>query len=213
LVADVQRDEYRYPVIARGLSARIAVVLLGSFFCAAGIIGFYDARLGLPPWGVLHDGIAQQTALSFGGANLVVGLLLLLAAIVLRAPLGWGTALSVIWIGLFVIILERVPLRFEAVHMRVLEMLFGLVVLAAGIALYVCADLGAGPRDALMLRLASRYRVRLTVAGTGLELLALGGGRLLGGKAGVGTLVYALAITPGIGAFFGLLARWDPAAA
>jgi uncharacterized membrane protein YczE len=80
---------------------------------------------------------------------------------------------------------------------RLLELAVGLVLLAGGVALYVCADLGAGPRDALMLRLATRYGLQLWLVGTGLELLALAGGVILGGRAGVGTLVYALAITPG----------------
>jgi uncharacterized membrane protein YczE len=126
--------------------------------------------------------------------------------------LGWGTGLSVIWIGLFVIALERLALDPEMLSLRLLEMLAGLIVLAAGIALYVSADLGAGPRDALMLRLAGRSGLQLWLVGTGLELLALVGGMILGGKAGIGTLVYALAITPGIAVSFGLLARLTPPA-
>jgi uncharacterized membrane protein YczE len=115
-------------------------------------------------------------------------------------------------IGMFVIALERIPLDPGSLPLRVVLMLAGLIVLAAGIALYVAAALGAGPRDALMLLAASRYHVRLSVAGTGLELLALIGGIALGGRAGVGTLIYALAITPGIELFFELLARLTPPA-
>jgi uncharacterized membrane protein YczE len=184
----------------------LAAIGFGSFLCALGIVAFYNARLGLPPWGVLHDGIARQTLLSFGAANLVVGLLLLAVAALLRAPLGWGTGLSVLMIGVFVMALERIPHEPGALPLRVTEMLAGLGLLAAGIALYVSADMGGGPRDALMLCLAARYSIRISVAGTGLELLALCGGLLLGGKAGVGTFVYALAVTPGIAIFFRLIA-------
>ena len=91
------------PVIRGGLGARLAVLVLGLFLCACGIVAFLEAELGLPPWDVLHQGLAEQTTLSFGAANLVVSVVVLAAAALLRARIGLGTMLNALLIGTFVI--------------------------------------------------------------------------------------------------------------
>ena len=62
------------PVLRGGLVVRLAWLVAGLFLCGAGIICFLESRLGLPPWDVLHQGIAKRTPLSFGIANEVVGI-------------------------------------------------------------------------------------------------------------------------------------------
>ena len=59
-------------MIRGGLAARLTSLVLGLFLCSCGIVAFLEAGLGLPPWDVLHQGIADQTPLSFGEANLLV---------------------------------------------------------------------------------------------------------------------------------------------
>ena len=44
----------------------------GLLVFAAGIVAFLESDLGLSPWDVLHQGLADQTPLSFGAANVVV---------------------------------------------------------------------------------------------------------------------------------------------
>jgi uncharacterized membrane protein YczE len=86
-------------------------------------------------------------------------------------------------------------------------MVLALVAFGAGSALYIGADLGAGPRDTLMLVMSQRLHVRLGVSRTALELAALAVGFAMGGTAGVGTLVFALGIGPAVELSFRLLER------
>jgi len=81
-----------------------------------------------------------------------------------------------------------------------------------GSAFYICASLGAGPRDSLMLVASRRLGVRIGSARTGIELAVLAVGFLLGGTAGVGTLVFAAGIGPVVEASFWLLGRTPLAA-
>src|ERR671939_1374853 len=68
------------------------------------------AGLGLDPWDVFHQGIADRTGLSFGTVVIIVGALVLLAWIPLRQRPGFGTVSNVIVIGLAVdAALARLP--------------------------------------------------------------------------------------------------------
>jgi uncharacterized membrane protein YczE len=68
------------PVLRGGRVARAAWLVCGLFLCACGIIAFLESRLGLPPWDVLHQGIARHSPLSFGVANEVVAVVILFLA-------------------------------------------------------------------------------------------------------------------------------------
>jgi uncharacterized protein len=198
-------------VIRGGLAARLTSLVLGLFLCACGIVAFLEAGLGLPPWDVLHQGIAEQTALSFGGANLVVSVVVVAIAAVARARIGLGTVLNAVLIGTFVIALTAIDavdeLADSSAAGRIALMLVALPLFGVGSALYIAPDLGAGPRDSLMLVLSKRLGVRIGVSRTGLELLVLVLGWALGGTLGIGTLIFALGIGPSVEASFRMLAR------
>jgi uncharacterized membrane protein YczE len=71
----------------------------------------------------------------------------------------------------------------------------GVVVTAFGMALYIGAGLGPGPRDGLMTGITAKG-YPLWFVRTGLELTALVAGWLLGGDVGVGTVLFAVGIGP-----------------
>jgi uncharacterized membrane protein YczE len=89
-----------------GSVARAVWLVSGLFLCAVGILCFLEARLGLPPWDVLHQGIARHTPLSFGAANEVVGLIVLTVAWALGARVWIGTVSNAVLIGGFIILLQ-----------------------------------------------------------------------------------------------------------
>ncbi|MEA2485435.1 MAG: uncharacterized protein QOD46_546, partial [Actinomycetota bacterium] len=78
----------------------------------------------------------------------------------------------------------------------------GIVMIGLGSALYIGAELGAGPRDSLMLAVARRMRWRVGVARAVVEGTAFVSGLLLGGRWGVGTLLFAVGIGPSVDVWF-----------
>src|SRR3954469_17431306 len=94
------------PRLRGGRVLRSVWLVTGLFLCALGILAFLASRLGLPPWDVLHQGIAKHTPLSFGVANEVVGVLVLALAWWLGARVGIGTVANALLIGLFVVLLQ-----------------------------------------------------------------------------------------------------------
>lgn len=153
------------------------------------------ARLGLGPWDVLHQGIAERTGIAIGTVGILVGFAVLAIWIPLRERPGVGTLANMIGIG---VVIDLVLSQLEAPHAlaaRIAFLVGGVAAFAPGIALYVSAELGPGPRDGIMTNLARRG-MSIRLARTLVELGALTAGFALGGTVGVGTVLYASTIGP-----------------
>lgn len=196
---------------------RLAALAAGLFLFAAGIVCFLESGLGLPPWDVLHQGIAGHTPLSFGQANAAVGVAVLVTAWLLGARIGIGTFANAILIGGFLELLTRIGpverLSEEPLAARIGLLALGVAAIGLASGLYLGAHLGAGPRDSLMVVGAQRTPLRIGVVRGLIELSALAAGIALGGTVGVGTLAFALLVGPSVEASFWLLGRSPLAAA
>jgi uncharacterized protein len=199
------------PVLRGGPVARAVWLVCGLFLCALGILCFLEARLGLPPWDVLHQGIARNTPLSFGAANEVVGLIVLAIAWALGARVWIGTVSNAVLIGLFIILLQPLhavqALADWPLVPRIGLLVVGLICFGVGTAFYIGANLGAGPRDSLMLVGSRRTGIRIGAVRAMIEISVLLLGFLLGGTVGLGTLAFAVLIGPSVEASFWLVHR------
>ncbi len=188
------------PRIRGGAATRSALFLAGLGVFALGIVLMLESKLGLSPWDVLNQGIAERTPLSFGTSNIAVALALLVLVRRLGARVRAGTLANAVLIGLFVDLLLRIDVLRDldggSLGLRIALLLGGIVAIGGGSAFYIGAALGAGPRDSLMLALARRARRRLGGVRTALEASALLAGYALGGTVGLGTIAFALAIGP-----------------
>jgi uncharacterized membrane protein YczE len=177
------------------LRRRLPRLLLGLVLCGFGIALMVAGDLGLGPWDVLHQGISTRVGIPIGTVTILVGALVMLLWLPLRERPGLGSVLNVLLIG---VVLDLTLLWLdtpESLVLRAVMMLAGPLLFGIGTGLYIGAGLGPGPRDGVMTGLARRG---LPVAGvrTAIELTALGGGWLLGGTAGAGTLVFAFGVGP-----------------
>ncbi len=168
-----------------------------------------ESQLGLWPWDVLHQGIAEHTPLSFGTANVAVAIVVLLVAWALGGRPGLGTLANATLIGIFIQGLTSIhavtALADQGLAVRIVLLALGIALAGPGTAFYIGADLGAGPRDTLMLVGSRRTGQRVGLVRGTIELAALGVGIALGGTFGVGTIAYALLVGPVVEAgFWGL---------
>jgi uncharacterized membrane protein YczE len=194
-----------------GLALRLTSLVVGLFLFAFAIVLILESKLGLSPWDVLNQGISKHTPLSFGVANIAVGITVLFIGWSLGGRPGVGTVANAVLVGAFIQLLTSLHvltnLAHDALGIRVVLLGVGVALIGPASAFYICADLGAGPRDTLMLVGARRTHRRVGLVRGALELCALAAGIVLGGTFGVGTVLFALLVGPIVEASFALLAR------
>jgi uncharacterized membrane protein YczE len=179
----------------RELARRLPRLLLGVVLLGVGIGTVIAAELGLAPWDVFHQGVADVSGLSFGAVTVLVGLVVLLAWVPLRQRPGLGTIINTLVVGMVIDgTLSSIP-TVESLPLRWVMLLGGIVVAAAGMALYIGAGLGPGPRDGLMTAIAARGHP-LWLVRTVIEVVVLAAGVALGGTVGIGTVLFAFGIGP-----------------
>jgi len=200
-----------HPRLRGGHVARGAGLLFGLFLFALAIVLILESKLGLSPWDVLNQGLSRHTPLSFGMANVAVGLVVLVLGWSLGGAPGLGTVANAVLVGTFIQGLTAIgavtSLAHEPVGVRVVLLLAGVALIGPATAFYIGADYGAGPRDTLMLVGKRRTGVRIGIVRGTLELSALIVGIVLGGTFGAGTVLFALTVGPVIEASFWLLER------
>jgi uncharacterized membrane protein YczE len=186
------------PVVSGGIAVRVASLVTGLFVCAFGIVLMLGADLGLGPWDVLSQGISHHVGWSFGSITVAVSFVVLVIAWGLGARIGFGTVANAALIGTFLDLLLRVDalneLSDRPLGPRIAMLVAGLGCFGIGSALYLCAALGAGPRDSLMLVISHRTHTRIGIVRTCLELAVGVAGFALGGSVGIGTIAFALGI-------------------
>ncbi|MET8825478.1 hypothetical protein ABZX40_00195 [Streptomyces sp. NPDC004610] len=155
-----------------------------------------EAGLGLEPWNVLHQGLAELTGASIGIVSIAVGALVLVLWIPLRQRPGLGTVSNVLVVGLAMDATLALLPAAHALWVRVPLMAAGIVLNGAATGLYIAARFGPGPRDGLMTGLHRRTGRSIRLMRTAVEVAVVVTGFALGGTIGVGTLLYAVSIGP-----------------
>jgi uncharacterized membrane protein YczE len=182
------------------MSSRLARLFAGLVMFGVSLGLMVRADVGLGPWDVFHQGVAERAGLSIGLVVNLTAVAVLLLWIPLRQRPGIGTVANVLVVGLVTDGTLWLLPELDALAPRIALLVGGIVANAVATGLYVGAGLGPGPRDGLMTGLAARgHSIRLVR--TGIELGVLAVGFALGGSVGVGTIAYALAIGPLVGVF------------
>lgn len=181
----------------RRLVRRTVQLFLGLILYGVSMALMVESGLGLNPWDVLHQGLSRTLGLSIGTVVIIIGAVVLLLWIPLRQRPGFGTIANIFVIGFAIDAALLVLPTATGLPLRIAFLAAGVLFNGLATGLYIGSRLGPGPRDGLMTGLHARLpRVSLRVIRTGIEVLVLATGFLLGGTAGIGTVVYALAIGP-----------------
>ncbi|MGP3751098.1 membrane protein YczE [Streptomyces sp. IBSNAI001] len=178
------------------LTRRLTHLYVGLALYGASSALLVRAGLGLEPWGVLHQGLAERTGISIGVVSIIVGAVVLLLWIPIRQRPGLGTVSNVFAVGIAMDgTLALVP-DVHGLGARIPLMAAGIVLNGVATGLYISARFGPGPRDGLMTGLNRLTGRSIRLVRTAIEVAVVVTGFLLGGSLGAGTVLYALTIGP-----------------
>ena len=178
------------------MTRRLVQLFVGLALYGVSLAFLVRAGLGLAPWDVLHQGLAERLDATVGQMVIAVSFVVLLAWIPLRERPGFGTVANALLVGAFVDLTMLVLAEAGSWPLAVLLLVSGVLLNGLATALYIGASLGSGPRDGLMTGLVRRTGRSVRLVRTALEGTVLVAGWLLGGTVGIGTVAYALAIGP-----------------
>lgn len=170
---------------------RLFRLIFGLFIFALGLMFTVNAGLGLSPWNCLNSGIIRWVPISFGQANIAIGLLLVIITYIGKEKIGLGTIGNMVLVGTYMDVISSLKLLPTDVGLwqGIVMILIGLLVSSLGIYLYLGAGFGAGPRDGLMLAIMKLTGKPLAFCRTSIEVVVLAVGVILGGSFGIGTVL------------------------
>lgn len=156
-------------------------------------------NIGTSAWAVLEVALANRLGISVGTMTVTMGFIVLTGAVLMREQLGWGTLANILSIGPWEDLwLSIVPSVQDNLPLQVFMLLAAIFLMGLASAIYIGVDAGAGPRDSMMLAIKRTTGISIRVARAIIEVTVVTLGWLLGGPAGIGTVVYALLVGPSV---------------
>jgi len=153
---------------------------------------------GASPWSVLAQGISLNVNLSIGIITILVSVVVLILWVPLSQKPGIGTILNAIIIGLMIdVCIKYIPTPENYIY-QILLAIIAVLTVGLGGGIYLVANLGAGPRDGLMVGLQKKTNLPIAAVRGSLETIVMSIGWYLGGTVGVGTFLFAFGIGPAV---------------
>ncbi len=181
-------------------------IQIGFFIFGLAITLMIRGNIGTSAWAVLDVALSRITGLSVGTLTVLVGFAVLSGALIMREQIGWGTLANILSIGPWEDFwLARIPSVTDNLPLQIAMLLIAIALMGLASAIYIGVEAGAGPRDSMMLAIKRTTRLSIRVARAIIEVTVVTVGWLLGGPAGIGTLVFALLVGPSVQLGFKLL--------
>lgn len=175
-----------------------ALLCIGLILFGVGEALLINAGVGVSPWTVFSQGVANTSGLGIGMSTFFIGVGVLVLWIPLRQMPGLGTLLNIIIIAAVMeLSLPYLPQMAGTVS-GIIQAMLGVFIVGLGSGLYLVANLGPGPRDGVMTGLQRVTGLPVALVRMCIELTVVGIGWSLGGVAGLGTLLFAVFIGPAV---------------
>lgn len=177
---------------------RWSVYFFGLIMLGLGIaLTIKGQRFGVSSWDVFHIGLHKQFGLTIGSWSIIAGIFIVtFSCIVMRELPKVGTIINMATVGLFIDFFNWLIPDPATFAFQLIAFIVGIIVMGLAGGIYISAEVGAGPRDGLMLMMVSKLRFSITTSRTIMEVTVAIAGFLLGGPIGVGTVIMAFTLGP-----------------
>ena len=182
-------------------------LVFGLFLFGLGESLLITSGAGVGPYTVLAQGISNLTDWSIGLSTFVISIFVLLLWIPLKQKPGMGTILNAFIIALTIEFSVYYLPYPESYPLQLLQVVIGVLTIGLGSGFYLISNLGAGPRDGLMIGLqrisnmpiySIRTTIEISVVIIGSLCLLNNIDKLLGEVVGLGTAIFAFGAGPSV---------------
>ena len=158
-IAAVNRQVDYLASVVKDVDPEWLKIVAGLLVFSFGVHLTIFANIGLAPWDCLGMGLAKHTPFNYGVAMTLIAITVLLIDVLMKEKIGFGTIIDACLTGNFVQMfnsLNPFPLN-QNVWFGIGYMLAGFVFMALGMWIYMSAQQGCGPRDALLVGLCQLH--------------------------------------------------------
>lgn len=169
--------------------------IIGITFISFGAALSETMNMGLDPFTAINRGASSLLGFSLGNFQLVVNLIVLAIVFFMkRSLIGWGTIYNMVLVGYQVDFFNGLfGNMFDpegmSLGIRILITVVAIAIFTFGVAVYMDADMGVSPYDAVAPVITDRTGWKYTPVRVATDLLVVLGAYLLGGPVGISTLI------------------------
>ena len=200
ITMNVPSIERKSNILFRG-----GITFLGASLISCGIAWMRFSGMGTDPFVTMNIGISEFIGMDFGTIQMLANIAVLLVMLRFRPKLiHLGTLLGIFFVGYFSDFLLGVWHQLPDTQlMHTLGLVIGLISCCFGLAVYMTADMGIAPYDALGIILLEKLPLRLTYREIRImtDLSCVVVGFILGAQIGIGTIITAFFTGPLINYF------------
>ena len=195
--------EFTQPGIQR---RRLLMTLLGVIVCGISVGFFKEANFGVDPFQCFAAGMDNVIPISFGTLYTIINIVLLIVVFFMdKSYIGIATFINLLLLGYLVEFSQfaiHTIFGDPSMALRIAYIVFAIIVMCIGSALYFTANLGVSTYDAIALFLGNKKKiapfkfVRITT-----DLICVALGFVMGCMPGIGTIITAFFMGPLISYF------------
>jgi hypothetical protein len=181
----------------------IIIMILGNVLLGIAVGFLRIAQLGTDPFATMNIGVSSKLGLSLGVYQVIFNVVLFtLMLIKARHLIGFGTLVNMVILGFIsdfvVALLEPDKISEMNIVVQILLLTVGVIITAIGLSLYMSAELGISPYDALPLMIEgmTNNKISFKFARMIVDSTAVVIGLAFGAVVGIGTLIVALSLGP-----------------
>lgn len=192
---------------------RVIILFVGLIIAHFGVSLFLLANLGSDPFNVMIQGLSRTVAdvitsplITHGNTHMAVSILIIIVLLFVdRSYIKIGTLICMFCggpiIDIFNMVLGSVITPDSAMAVRVISNVLGCVILALGMSVVIKSDAGTGPNDLVGVVISDKTKKKFSVVRMMVDACFLVCGWLLGGVAGIGTVICLFLVGPVAGFF------------
>lgn len=186
---------------------RTLMSLLGITILSLGTAFLRGGQVGLDPFTATNTGISGHLNLSLGVYQLLANAAIFIFILIMdRHKIGIGTLLNMVLVGFevqwFIALYQQIFGTHANIIIVISNLIIGLILFTLGASMYMGADLGVAPYDAIAPILSDRFHTKYRTIRIAQDLLFMIVAFLVGGPVGIGTVIVAFFTGP-------LITFWD----
>lgn len=180
---------------------KIMRIAVGLQISGLGTAILFRLGFGSAPGATITEGVAEFFGLNYTFSGLAVNLFfLVLLLLTYREIVGIGTVMATFLFGVFIdtgtFLIRGIPLESYALGIRLVFLLIGSILAAAGLGYYIGEDAGVGALDAPAIIGERKYGLDFKKCRWAQDALMMVLGVLMGASRGVGTVVATVVNAP-----------------